>query len=233
MMKFTAQQIATLVQGSIEGDSQRSVHAFAKIEDGKEGDLCFLANPRYEHFIYSTRAGIVLVSESLTLKQPVTSTLIRVKDAYAAFATLLQTYQDLTTVRPQPGKEMHSHVAASASIDESAYIGSFVYVSEGAQVGKQSYIHPNCYVGANVKIGDRVILYPGVTIYHNCIIGNDCIIHSGTVIGSDGFGFAPENGHFRKIPQLGNVVIEDMVEIGANCSIDRATMGSTRIRKGA
>ncbi len=231
-MKFTAQQIATLVQGRIEGDAQTKVQSFSKIEESKDGDLCFLANSKYEEYLYSSEASVVIVNESLKLKQEVQPTLIRVNDAYAAFAILLQTYQELTAIKPMSGKEEMSVVHPSSNVDETAYIGSFTYISDGATIGKLSQIYPNCFIGENVIVGENTIIYPGVTIYKGCVIGKNCIIHSGTVIGSDGFGFAPENGSFKKIPQIGNVVVEDDVEIGANCTIDRATMGSTRIRKG-
>ena len=231
-MKFTAQQIATLVQGRIEGDAQTNVQSFSKIEESKDGDLCFLANAKYEEYLYSSEASVVIVNESLSLRQAVKPTLIRVQDAYAAFAILLQTYQELTAKKPKSGKEEMAVVHPSSNIDETAYIGSFTYISEGATIGKLSQIYPNCFIGEHVTIGDNTIIYPGVTIYKGCVIGTNCIIHAGTVIGSDGFGFAPENGSFKKIPQIGNVVVEDDVEIGANCTIDRATMGSTRIRKG-
>ncbi|GBL34979.1 UDP-3-O-acylglucosamine N-acyltransferase [Filimonas sp.] len=231
-MKFTAQQIATLVQGRIEGDAQIKVQSFSKIEESKEGDLCFLANTKYEDYLYTSSASVVIVNEALVLKHDVSPTLIRVKDAYAAFATLLQTYQELTATKPKSGKEEMCVVHASSNVDETAYIGSFSYIAEKATIGKQTQIHPHSFIGENVCIGENTIIYPGVRIYKDCVVGNNCIIHSGTVIGSDGFGFAPENGSFNKIPQIGNVVIEDHVEIGANCTIDRATMGSTLIRKG-
>ncbi len=231
-MKFTAQQIATLVHGSIEGDAQAKVKALSKIEESQDGDLCFLSNPKYEDYIYSSQASVVIVNESLTLKEAVKPTLIRVKDAYAAFAILLQTYETLKAGKTKKGEEGFSVVAANAVVDESAYIGSFTYISEGASVGKDTQIYPNSFIGENVHIGEHTTIYAGVIIYKDCVIGNNCIIHAGTIIGSDGFGFAPENGSFKKIPQIGNVVIEDHVEIGANCTIDRATMGSTRIKKG-
>lgn len=231
-MKFTAQQIATLVQGRIEGDANTQVQSFSKIEEGKPGDLCFLANAKYEEFLYTSSAGVIIVNESLVLSQSINATLIRVKDAYAAFAVLMQTYQELTATTPPQGREEFCIVSPEASIDETAYIGSFAYISKGVKIGGKSAIYPQVFLGENVKIGEGVIIYPGVKIYKDCVIGNHCIIHAGSVIGSDGFGFAPENGSFKKIPQLGNVVIEDQVEIGANCTIDRATMGSTIIRKG-
>lgn len=231
-MKFTAQQIATLVQGVIEGDPQVNVQSFSKIEESREGDLCFLANPKYEDYLYQSKASVVIVNESLVLRQPVGPVLIRVKDAYAAFALLLQTYESLTIEKPRKGIEALSMVAEGARIDETAYIGSFTYVSQGVVVGKNTRIYPNSYIGENVIIGENTLIHAGVRIYKNCVIGNDCIIHSGAVVGSDGFGFAPDNGSYKKIPQIGNVDIGHRVEIGANCTIDRATMGSTRILDG-
>ena len=231
-MQFTAQQIANLVQGEIIGDANAKVKSFSKIEESKAGDLCFLANLKYEDYLYTSNASVVIVNESLALRQKVNTTLIRVKDAYAAFAILLQTYQQLTTTKAKSGKEEFSFVDANSHVDESAYIGAFSYVSNGAKIEKNTQIYPNVFVGENVCIGENSIIYAGVKIYKDCVIGDNCIIHAGTVIGSDGFGFAPENGSFKKIPQIGNVIIENDVEIGANCTIDRATMGSTIIKQG-
>lgn len=232
-MKFTAQQIATLIQGEIEGDANITVNGIAKIEESKEGDLCFLANAKYEDYLYETKASIALVNKDLVLKRTVKPTLIRVKDAYQAFATLLQTYQEIMASKPKVGVEPQSFVADSAQIEEGVYVGAFSYISEKVLVGQDTKIYPNCYIGENVKIGKQTLIHAGVKIYKDCIIGDGVIIHSGTVIGSDGFGFAFENEKFNKIPQLGNVVIENEVEVGANCTIDRATLGSTFIRKGA
>lgn len=232
-MKFTAQQIATLVQGTIEGDANIAVHSIAKIEESKEGDLCFLANDKYEDFLYKTNASIALVNKNLILKHPVKPTLIRVNDAYASFAVLLRTYQDIMGSKPKVGIEENSFVAASAKLEDGVYIGAFTYVSEKVSIGKNSKIHPTSFIGENVIIGTNTIINAGVKIYRDCIIGDNVIIHSGTVVGSDGFGFAFENGSFNKIPQMGNVIIENDVEIGANCTIDRATLGSTIIKKGA
>lgn len=232
-MKFSAQQIATLVQGKVEGDEQALVHNISKIEEAKAGDLCFLANPKYEDFLYETQATLVLVNESLVLKKAVNCSLIRVPDAYAAFALLLRTYQDMTATRPKAGIEQPSFVAPEATLTEGVHVGAFSYIDARCQVGENTIIHPHCYLGKNVKIGKNCIIYPGVKIYQGCQVGDHVILHAGTVIGSDGFGFAMQNGQFEKIPQLGNVVIEDHVEIGANCTIDRATLGSTIIRKGA
>lgn len=231
-MKFTAQQVATLVGGRIEGNEHATVQNISKIEEGKIGDLCFIANAKYEDYLYQTEASVVLVNESLQLKDVVKPTLIRVKDAYASFALILQTYQEITSPKPKTGIEQPSFLDPSATVGENVYLGAFSYVGAQSTIGNGTRIHPNCTIGDQVKIGERCIIYPGVTIYNGCVLGNNVIIHSGTVIGSDGFGFALENGSFKKIPQLGNVVIEDHVEIGSNCSIDRATIGSTRIRSG-
>lgn len=231
-MKFTAQQIAAVVKGSIEGNPDQAIWSMAKIEEAKEGDLCFLANPKYEEFLYSTKASIVLVNKTLELKSSVHSTLVRVDDAYAAFALLLQTYQDMVASKPKLGIEQPSFISESARIGQNVYIGAFAYIAEKAVVEDNARIYPNAYIGENVKIGKHTIIFPGAIVYHDCVIGDNCIIHAGTIIGSDGFGFALENGSFKKIPQIGNVIIENNVEVGANCTIDRATMGSTRIKSG-
>lgn len=231
-MKFTALQIATVVQGKIVGDEHNTVSNFSKIEESKHGDLCFLANPKYEQYLYTAEASVVLVNETIQLKQAVKPTLILVKDAYAAFALLLKTYQDLVA-KPKKGIESGSYIHSSVTCDESNYVAATAYISEGVILGKNVKVYPQVYIGEGVVIGDHVQLFSGVKIYNDCKIGSHVIIHSGTVIGSDGFGFAFSNGKFDKIPQIGNVVIEDDVEIGANCTIDRATMGSTIIRKGA
>lgn len=232
-MKFTAQQIATLVQGKVEGDEQASVSNLAKIEEAKAGDFCFLANPKYEDYLYETKASVVMINNHLSLKKPVECTLIRVPDAYASFALLLRTYQDMIATKPEAGIQQPSFVAESAKIGEGVFIGAFTYIEQNSSIGDQTQVHPNCFIGKGVKIGKNCILNPGVKIYQGCVIGDHVILHAGTVIGSDGFGFAMQNGQFEKIPQLGNVVIENHVEIGANCTIDRATLGSTIIRKGA
>ncbi len=231
-MKFTAQQIATVVQGQLEGNPDHSVWSMAKIEDAKEGDLCFLANAKYEEYLYTTKASIVLVNDSLELKKEVSCTLVRVKDAYVAFALLLQTYQDITGSKPKELIEQPSFVSPTAKIGNGVYIGAFTYVGDHAVVEDGAQLFPGCYIGNKALIGAKSILYAGVKVYHECTIGERVIIHAGTVIGSDGFGFALEKGSFKKIPQIGNVIVEDDVEIGANSTIDRATMGSTMIRKG-
>jgi UDP-3-O-[3-hydroxymyristoyl] glucosamine N-acyltransferase len=232
-MNFTADQIAQLIQGRIEGDAHVSVSSFGKIEEAKSGQLAFLANPRYEEYLYSTGASIVIINESLQLKQPVAATLIRVPDAYTAFAALLTTYQKIIT-QQLTGIQQPVFIPASASYGDHVFIGAFAYLGENVKLGHHTKIFPHVYLGNNVIVGDGCILYPGVKVYHNCIIGNRVIIHAGTVIGSDGFGFAPQaDGRYQKIPQIGNVVIEDDVEIGANSTIDRATIGSTIIHSGA
>ncbi|MEN9304662.1 MAG: UDP-3-O-(3-hydroxymyristoyl)glucosamine N-acyltransferase [Bacteroidota bacterium] len=232
-MIFTAQQIADLLNGKIEGNASATVNTLAKIEEGHPDALSFLANPKYEEHIYNTKSSICIVNSSFEPSNtlPETLTLIRVEDAYSSFAKLLELYNQFSKKAPEI--QENSFIDNSASIGENPFIGSFAYISKGAKIGDNVVIYPNVFIGENAKIGDNVTLHPGVTIYHECVIGNNCIIHAQTVIGSDGFGFATnEAGEFQKVPQIGNVVIEDNVEIGSNCSIDRATMGSTFIRKG-
>ena len=220
MIQFSAQQIAMMIQGKVEGDASVSVSQFGKIEEATSGQLTFLANPKYEEFLYQTKASIIIVNESLVLKTTIPATLIRVPDAYAAFATLLTKYQELKT-ETLTGVQTPSYIAATAKLGENHFVAAFAYIGEHVQMGN------------NVKIGNNVILHPGVVIYADCVLGNNITIHSGAVIGSDGFGFAPKaDGSFQKVPQLGNVVIEDNVEVGSNTTIDRATIGSTVIRKG-
>jgi UDP-3-O-[3-hydroxymyristoyl] glucosamine N-acyltransferase len=232
-MEFSAFQIAAIIQGKIEGNPNISVHSFGKIEEAQAGQLAFLANPRYEEFLYNTGASIIIINESLELKEAIDATLIRVPDAYTAFATLLQAYEELKA-NQMVGVQEHAYVSPKAKLNEQVFVGSFSYVSDYVKLGKNVKIHAQVYLGNNVVIGNNVILHPGVKIYHDCVIGNNVIIHAGTVIGGDGFGFAPQNdGSYKKVPQIGNVVVEDNVEIGSNCSIDRATMGSTIIRSGA
>ena len=232
MLEFSAQQIAMMIQGQVEGDASVTVKNFGKIEEAKAGQLSFLANPKYEEFLYSTAASIIIINEKQTLKQKINATLIRVPDAYAAFATLLTKYQALKT-QNLVGIQTPSFIAPTAKLGADHFIAAFAYVNEGAVLGEQVKVFSNVVIGENVKIGNNVTLHPGVIIYADCVIGNNVTIHSGAIIGSDGFGFAPkEDGSFQKVPQLGNVLIEDDVEIGANTSIDRATIGSTIIRKG-
>lgn len=232
-MQFTAAQIALLINGRTEGDASVTVSSFGKIEEAQQGELAFLANPKYEEHLYSTNASVILINEDLELKQNIKATLIRVPDAYSAFATLLTKYQEIAT-QQLTGIQQPSYIAATAKLGENIFIAAFSYVGENVVIGNNVKLFAGVFVGDNVIIGDNIILHPGVKIYHDCIIGNNVIIHAGTVIGSDGFGFAPlADGSFKKIPQIGNVIIEDFVEIGANTTIDRATMGSTVIKAGA
>lgn len=232
-MTFSASQIALLVQGRIEGNADAQVSSFGKIEEAKEGQLSFLANPKYEDYLYSTKASVIIINENYQLRQPVGAALIRVPDAYTAFATLLQKYQAMKQEQLQ-GIEQPSYVSPSASVGEGVYIGAFAYLGERVKVGNNTKIYPGVFLGNDVVVGDNCVLHPGVRIYNDCKLGNKVTIHSGTVIGGDGFGFAPQaDGSFQKVPQLGNVVIEDEVEVGANSTIDRATIGSTLIHKGA
>lgn len=230
-MQFTAQQIGTLLNGVIDGNSDVTVDRLAKIEEADAGSLSFLANPKYEPYIYTTNASIVIVGDSFVPTAPVSSTLIRVADPYSAFSVLLDQYNTLQQNRV--GVEEPNFVDKQAVIGENHYIGAFSYVSAQVKVGDNCKIYPQVYIGNNVEIGDNCTFFPGVKIYHDCKIGNNVVIHAGTVIGSDGFGFAPQaDGSYNKVAQIGNVIIEDNVEIGANTTVDRATMGSTIIRKG-
>jgi len=232
-MTFTATQIAAMINGRIEGDGAASVENFGKIEEAKPGQLSFLANPKYEEYLYETGASIIIINENLELKKPVKATLIRVKDAYSAFATLLGKYQEMAQQQLQ-GIQEPSYIAKTATYGENVFIGAFAYLGSHVKVGNQTKIHPGAYIGDNVTVGDNTVIHPGVKILHNCKVGNNVTIHAGAVIGSDGFGFAPQaDGSFSKVPQIGNVIIEDNVEIGANAAIDRATIGSTIIRAGA
>ena len=232
MLEFSAQQIALMIQGQVEGDASVTVHNFGKIEEATAGQISFLANPKYEAFLYTTAASIVIIGAQQQLKEKIKATLIRVPDAYAAFATLLTKYQELKAQQLE-GIQTPSFIAPSAKIGTNHFIAAFAYINEGATLGDHVKIFPNVVIGENVKIGNHVTIHPGVVVYADCVIGNHVTIHSGSIIGSDGFGFAPkEDGSYQKVPQLGNVVIEDDVEIGANTTIDRATIGSTYIRKG-
>jgi UDP-3-O-[3-hydroxymyristoyl] glucosamine N-acyltransferase len=231
-MQFTAQQIALIVSGTIEGNPDTTVSSFGKIEEATAGQLSFLANPKYNDYLYTTKASLIIVSESLQLQKNITATLVRVKDAYTAFATLLTTYQNLKA-QQKKGIETPSHIASTATLGDHVYIGAFAYVGNKVNIGNNTKIFPGVYIAENVSIGNNTTIHAGVKIYEDCVIGNDVIIHAGTVIGSDGFGFAPQpDGSYQKVPQIGNVIIEDQVEIGANTTIDRATMGSTIIKKG-
>jgi UDP-3-O-[3-hydroxymyristoyl] glucosamine N-acyltransferase len=232
-MQFSASQIALLINGKIEGNVNASVNSFGKIEEAKPGQLAFLANPKYEDHLYSTRASIIIVNESLQLKENVGATLIRVPDAYTAFATLLSKYQEMVT-QQMKGIQQPTYIAATAHYGENVFIGAFAYLSGNVTIGNDTKIFPGVFIGDNVTVGNATIIHPGVKIYKDCLIGDRVTIHAGTVIGSDGFGFAPQaDGSFKKVPQIGNVVVENDVEIGANTTIDRATIGSTIIRAGA
>lgn len=230
-MELTPQLIASFIGGKVEGDENVKLTGFAKIEEAGPGCITFIANPKYSHFIYETKATAVLVSDDFELERPVDPVLIRVKDPYVALADLLNAME---SQRSQPeGVEQPCFVAEGVIIPEGAYVGAFAYIGKGAVIGKNVKIYPQSYVGENVTIGEGTVIRPGVRIYEGCRIGKGCILHSGVVIGADGFGFAPkEDGSYEKIPQIGNVVIEDDVEIGANTTVDRATFGSTRIGRG-
>ena len=232
-MEFQAKDIATFLNGEIEGDENVMVFSVSKIEEGEPGTLAFLSNTKYENFIYSTKASVVLVNKSFIPRSAIAATLIKVDDAYQAFASLLEMYLQ-AKARSKTGIEQPSFVHEKAVIENDIYIGAFSYVSKNARIGRNVKLYPQTFVGENVTIGDNCILYPGVKIYDDCVIGNECVLHSGVVVGSDGFGFAPQNdGTYKKIPQIGNVIVEDNVEIGANTTIDCGTMGSTVIKKGA
>jgi UDP-3-O-[3-hydroxymyristoyl] glucosamine N-acyltransferase len=232
-MQFSAAQIAMMVNGRIEGNADVTVDSFGKIEEAKNGQLTFLANPKYEEFLYITRASLIIVNETQEIKEGITATLIRVPDAYSAFATLLEKYQQIQTQQPN-GIQQPSYIDQTAVVADDVYVGAFAYIGENARIGRGTKIFPGSYVGRNAVVGDNSIIHPGVKIYHECVIGNNVVIHAGSVIGGDGFGFAPQaDGSFKKVPQIGNVVVEDNVEIGANTTIDRGTIGSTLIKSGA
>ena len=232
MVSFTAQQIALLVQGKIEGEATAVVEQFGKIESAMPGEISFLANPKYEDFLYTTKASVIIVNESLVLKKKITATLIRVPDAYAAFATLLTKYQEMKNEN-LVGIQSPSFIASTAKLGEQNFVAAFAYIGENVKTGNNVKIFPNAVIGENVSIGNNVTIHAGVIIYSDCVLGNNITIHAGSIIGSDGFGFAPNaDGSYQKIPQLGNVIIEDDVEIGSNTTIDRATIGSTIIKKG-
>ncbi len=232
-MQFSAAQIAMIIGGEVEGDANLAVSSFGKIEEAQKGQLAFLANPKYEEFIYTTEASIIIINKSLELKQPVNAALIRVPDAYSAFAALLRKYQEIVT-QQLTGIQQPSYIASSALLGETVYVGAFTYIGEHVQIGANVKLFPGVFLGNNVRISDNSILYAGVKIYNDCVIGKNVTIHAGAVIGADGFGFAPQaNGTYKKVPQIGNVVIEDFVEIGCNTCIDRATIGSTIIHAGA
>ena len=233
-MEFSAAQIAGILNGEVQGDPEVTVSGLSKIEEGQPNTLSFLANTKYEEFIYSTGASIVIVNKDFkpTNDLPKSLTLVKVDDAYSCFAKLLDVYNQMRQKQPQI--EQPCFVSPSAQIGNEVYVGAFAYISEDAIIAKGAKIYPNAYIGEGVSIGENTTIFPGVKIYRDCKVGANCIIHAGSVIGADGFGFAPDaEGNFQKVPQIGNVVIEDNVEIGANCTIDRATLGSTFIRQGA
>jgi UDP-3-O-[3-hydroxymyristoyl] glucosamine N-acyltransferase len=230
-MEFKVKDIALLLNGTVDGDGEVKLHNLSKIDQGIPGTLTFLSNPAYTKYIYTTGASAVLVSRDFRPDEALTCTLIRVDDPYVALARLLKMYQDMNPEKK--GIEQPSYVSSSATIGENIYLGAFAYVSDRVMIGKNVKIYPQVFIGENVVIGDNTILYPGVKIYPDCRIGSDCILHAGVVIGSDGFGFAPNGeGPFSKIAQIGNVILEDFVEIGANTTVDCATMGSTILRRG-
>jgi UDP-3-O-[3-hydroxymyristoyl] glucosamine N-acyltransferase len=230
-MQFTAHELSLLLNGTVEGDPLVSVNQLAKIEDAQTGSLSFLANPKYEQYLYTTDASIVIINSDYVLTAPLKATMIRVENAYSAFTLLLEKYNTLKLNKK--GIEQPSYIHPSAQVGENVYVGAFAYIGPNVKIGNNSKIYPHAYIADDVIIGDNVTLFPGVIIYFDCVIGNNVIIHSGTVIGGDGFGFAPAgDGSYTKISQIGNVIIEDDVEIGANTTVDRATLGSTIIRKG-
>ena len=231
-MKFTATQIAGILEGDIVGDPDVEVSKLAKIEEGTKGSLTFLANPKYTQYIYSTKASITIVNKGFNPENELNTTLIKVDDAYKSFSKLLEYYNQIKMNKT--GIEQPSFISESSTYGEDVYIGAFSYVGDNVKIGNNVKIYPNSYVGDNVSIGNNVIIFSGAKIYSECIIGNNCVINSGVIIGADGFGFAPnEKGEYNKVPQTGNVILEDNVDVGAATTIDRATLGSTIIRKGA
>ncbi|MGI6223448.1 MAG: UDP-3-O-(3-hydroxymyristoyl)glucosamine N-acyltransferase [Prevotella sp.] len=229
-MEFTARQIADFIKGRIVGDENASVHTFSKIEEGSAGAITFLSSPKYAHYLDNTKASIVLVDDTIAVDKEVKPTLIFVKNVRDCIARLLQLYAN--SIPQKKGISEQAFISPNAKIGKDAYVGPFAVISDGAEIGDNAQIYPNVYVGEGVKIGNNVKLYPNVVIYHGCRIGNNVTLHAGTVIGADGFGFAPTPNGYDKIPQIGIVTIEDDVEIGANTCVDRSTMGSTYIRKG-
>ena len=229
-MEFSAKQIAEFIQGTIVGDENATVHTFAKIEEGIPGAISFLSNPKYTPYIYDTQSSIVLVNNDFVPEKEVKATLIKVNNAYESLAKLLNLYE--MSKPKKTGIDPLAYIAPTAKIGENVYIAPFACVGDNAEIGDNTSLHPHATVGSGAKIGHDCILYPNVTVYHDCRVGNHCILHAGSVVGADGFGFAPSPEGYEKIPQIGIVVLEDNVEIGANTCIDRATMGATIIRKG-
>lgn len=229
-MTFTAKQIADFLNGEVIGNPNATVNNFSKIEEGKPGTITFLANPKYTPHIYETKASVVLVNSDFTPEKEISATLIKVPNAYAALATLMDKVASATPKKQ--GIEPMCYIANSATVGEDVYVGAFAYIGENVQVGNGAKIYPNAYIGDHVTIGKNTIIYAGARIYHHCHVGDNCILHAGSVIGADGFGFSQQDGVYQKIPQMGNVIIENDVEIGANTTIDRAVMGSTIIHQG-
>jgi UDP-3-O-[3-hydroxymyristoyl] glucosamine N-acyltransferase len=230
-MKFTAAQIAGILEGEVVGDPNAEVYKLSKIEEGTVGSLTFLANPKYLHFIYTTQATITIVNATFVPEQEITTTLIKVEDAYQSFSKLLEYYNQVKLMKS--GIEQPSVISEGVVYGSDLYLGSFCYIGKNVTIGNNVKIYPNSFIGDNVSIGDNCVFFAGVRIYSETVMGSNCTIHSGTIIGSDGFGFAPqEDGTYKKVPQIGNVIIEDDVEIGSCTTVDRATLGSTIIRKG-
>ena len=229
-MEFSAKQIAEFIQGTIVGDENATVHTFAKIEEGMPGAISFLSNPKYTHYIYDTQSSIVLVNRDFEPEKEIKATLIKVDNAYESLAKLLNLYE--MSKPKKTGIDPLAYIAPTAKIGENVYIAPFACVGDNAEIGDNTSLHPHATVGSGAKIGNNCILYPHATVYHDCRVGNDCTLHAGSVVGADGFGFAPSPEGYEKIPQIGITILEDNVEIGANTCIDRATMGATVIRKG-
>jgi len=230
-MKFTATQIAGILEGEVEGNPQIAVHKLSKIEEGEKGSLTFLANPKYTSYIYSTKASITIVNKDFIPEQELTTTLIKVDDAYKSFSKLLEYYNQVKSNKV--GVEQPSFISETVKYGDGFYLGAFSYLGDNVQIGNNVKVYPNVYIGENVTIGDNVLIFAGAKIYSESIIGNNCVIHSGAIIGADGFGFTPnEKGEYSKVPQTGNVILEENVDVGAGTTIDRATLGSTILRKG-
>ncbi|MBO5251554.1 MAG: UDP-3-O-(3-hydroxymyristoyl)glucosamine N-acyltransferase [Bacteroidaceae bacterium] len=229
-MEFSAKQIAEYIQGTIVGDENATVHTFAKIEEGIPGAISFLSNPKYTHYIYDTQSSIVLVNKDFIPEKEIKATLIKVDNAYESLAKLLNLYE--MSKPKKTGIDSLAYIAPTAKIGQNVYIAPFAYVGDGAEIGDNTSLHPHATVESGAKVGNNCILYPHATLYHDCRVGNNCILHAGSVVGADGFGFAPSPEGYEKIPQIGIAILEDDVEIGANTCVDRATMGATIVRKG-
>lgn len=229
-MEFSAKQIAELLDGEIDGNPEASVNRLSKIEEAGPGSLSFLANPKYTPYVYDTQASVVIVNKDFEAEREVQSTMVRVDDAYASFARLLDLYNQIR--HDKKGIEEQAVVASSAKVGDDVYVGGLTYVGENVEIGANTKIYPGCYIGDNVKIGENCLIYSGVRIYSDCEIGKEVTLHSGVILGGDGFGFAPAHNSYSKVAQIGNVILEDHVEVGANTTIDRATLGHTIIRKG-